>query len=422
MNNLGKNQCRIIDSANNTLPYFKNPCYSLQVPLRESKSESFSFAYYNPYTNTIPTLEPNSKLTDSGDLNPNDSQKVQTNFSKDQNEIQNFFKSVSDRTENLCDLPVISSPDSAICMDFSSSCISISEKSNVIFSCLRAKIESKIELSSFSKIPWNINDFGFSPLCRISLKKISCKLSLHLTEEDHLMEVDEPKAIEKMIVETENRERIENPSVDFLNVNTFRSQSLFVNSKKKVVTPKRYIKWRKSKSSVTITRISKTRKSKYKFQSQTNINKRRNRFLSKSSSCCSSLVPRRSKKLSNSLKLSNSFFAKICNVVLPSTFKQYMQVSPTHQTPEKNIHRQKYTPLPSPLPVPAKIARLSNPEIKSTSTFTPDRKIACQNSSTSLKLRSAKADRSRKEDKPFIVVFFKLFIYLFFKLSYFFMF
>lgn len=406
MNNLGKNQCRITDSANNTLPYFKNPCYSLEVPLLKSKAESFPCAYYDPYTNTIPSLKTYSRQTDSGDPNSNDSQKGLNIFQREQNVSQTFFNSVSTPIKNACDLSVISSPDSAICMDFTSSSISISEKSNVIFSCLRAKIESSIELSSLSKIPWHSKESGFSPLCRISLKKISCNLSLRFTDDKHLMEVDEPETFEKMIVETENRKRIDE-RVDFLNFSKIRSKTFFACSSKKAVTPRRYVKWRKSKSSVNITKSPKSRKTKFKkFHSQTNLSIRRSRYLSKPDSCSSALVPQSSKKLSKSLKLSNSFFAKICNVVLPSTFKQYMQVSPIRQSPEKNVQRQKYTPLPSPLPVPAKIARMSNPEIKSTSTFTPDRKVVCQNSSASHKLRSVKAGRSRKEDKSFFVVFF----------------
>ncbi|XP_033226944.1 protein ECT2 isoform X2 [Belonocnema kinseyi] len=409
VNNLGKNQCRITDSANNTLPYFKNPCYSLEVPLLKSKAQSFPFAYYDPYTNTIPSLETYSRQTDSEDSNPNDLQKGLNIFQREENLSENSLNSATTPIKNNAggDLSVISSPDSAICMDFTSSSISISEKSSVIFSCLRAKIESSIDLSSLSKISWHSKDSGYSPLCRISLKKISCNLSLRFTDDKHLMEVDEPETCERRtIVKTENRERIDD-RVDFWNLGKIRSKTLFASSSQKAVTPRRYVKWRKSKSSVNITKSPKSRKAKFKkFHSQSNLNIRRSRYLSKpdSSSSALVLVPQSNKKFPKSLKLSNSFFAKICNVVLPSTFKQYMQVSPMHQSPEKNVQRQKYTPMPSPLPVPAKIARLSNSDIKSTITLTPDRKIACQNSSASLNLRSVKAGRSRKEDKSFFVV------------------
>lgn len=405
MNDLGKNQCSIIDSANNTLPYFKNSCYSLQIPLRKSKTEPFSLFYYDPCTNIIPYSGTNFESTDCLDFNLDEPDNRDILFSSSfSNSSEYSYDSISTALNH----------DSAICMNFKASHLNISEKSFLIFECLRAKIESKHDISSLSNISQSIKDSGFSSLCEISLKrKISSNSLEYLTSE---MEVDESSFFEKMSIENEYVDDL-NSDVNIFNVSTYRSQSDFVSSDNKIDSSRRYMKWRKSRSSLTITKTLKSRKfvkSKAKFHCKPKVNKGRSRYLKEKNSHNSALLPQRNKKLQNSLKLNNSLFTKICNVVIPATFKQYMPVSPPHQTGEKNLPRQKYTPLLSPLPIPAKNARFSNSKTKSTATFIPDRKIASKNSSSAPFNRcSVKADRSRKDSKPFLVVFFFFYFLLF---------
>ncbi|XP_043480060.1 protein ECT2 isoform X2 [Leptopilina heterotoma] len=367
VNDLGKNQCSITDSANNTLPYFKNSCYSLQTPLRKSKNEPHSFIYYDP----------------SSSINYSDNELTDIDFNSDPDNRDILFSSSFASNFEYSHDSISLNNDSAICMNFKASHLNISEKSFLIFECLRAKIESKLDVSSLSNISQSIKDSGFSSLCEISLRPMSTN--------SYDMEIDESSFYEKMSIENEN--------VDDFDFITYRSQTDFTNcvdnNNNKTDLSRRYMKWRKSRSSFTITKTVKSRKfAKTKFQSKPKVNKNRKRYLKEKNN--SAILTQGNKKLQNSLRLNNSLFAKICNVVIPATFKQYMPVSPLHQALDKNLSKQKYTPLP----VPEKIA-----VIKSNANFNRDRKIASQySSSTPFNRRSAKAERSRKDTQPFLVV------------------
>ncbi|XP_051158793.1 protein ECT2 isoform X2 [Leptopilina boulardi] len=384
VNDLGKNQCSITDSANNTLPYFKNSCYSLQTPLRKSKTEPFSF--FNNNNNNNNNNDPSANIT-------NYSQLTDIDFNPDNRDIL-FSSSFSNSSIYSHDSISLNNNnnnnnnnDSAICMNFKTNHLNISEKSYLIFECLRAKIESKFDITSLSNISQNIKDSGFSSssFCEISLKRMSTNSYDYLSSE---MDIDETSFFEKMSIENEI---INNKDRNFI---TYRSESNFTNSN----STKRYMKWRKSRSSFTITKKVKSRKfGKKKFHSKPKINK--NHYLKENNN---QFLTERNKNYENSIKLNNSLFTKICNVVIPATFKQHMPVnSLSQQMFDKKLSKQKYTPLLSPLPVPANIART-----KSIVTLNhDDRKIASQKTSSApFKRRSTKADRTRKDIQPFLVV------------------
>ncbi|KOC62025.1 Protein ECT2 [Habropoda laboriosa] len=83
-------------------------------------------------------------------------------------------------------------------------------------------------------------------------------------------------------------------------------------------------------------------------------------------------------------------------------FKQYVLASPYNQIPDTH-QRQKYTPLPSPLPIPAKVAKLSNSEYGSRNNFTSDESYSNVFSKNCI-LKDDLMKLDKQEDKPLSLV------------------
>ncbi|OAD47055.1 Protein ECT2 [Eufriesea mexicana] len=82
--------------------------------------------------------------------------------------------------------------------------------------------------------------------------------------------------------------------------------------------------------------------------------------------------------------------------------QHYVLVNPCQQNSETH-QKQKYTPLPSPLPIPAKVAKLSNSEYGSRSTFTSDESYL-NISSKSCILKGDHMKLDKQKDKPLSLV------------------
>lgn len=108
----------------------------------------------------------------------------------------------------------------------------------------------------------------------------------------------------------------------------------------------------------------------------------------------------KNKNCLNTCKLSSSILSKLSHLNFSPMFKQYVLTNPCQHI-LKMHQKQKYTPLPSPLPIPAKVAKLSNPEYGSRSTFTSDENYS-NISSKSLKGDHMKLDKQK--DKPLFLV------------------
>ncbi|KAG6800616.1 protein ECT2 isoform X1 [Apis mellifera caucasica] len=104
---------------------------------------------------------------------------------------------------------------------------------------------------------------------------------------------------------------------------------------------------------------------------------------------------------SHQYKKSNNTFDTLPNIKNPNYIPHYYVLTNPCQHILEMHQKQKYTPLPSPLPIPAKVAKLSNPEYGSRSTFTSDENYS-NISSKSLKGDHMKLDKQK--DKPLFLV------------------
>ena len=128
---------------------------------------------------------------------------------------------------------------------------------------------------------------------------------------------------------------------------------------KKIVTPRRYVRWKRSKSCYYIPKITPNDCNAKLFKNYSHPDLERytiDPIINDSPPFCRN---RNNNSKGANWRLATNFFAKLSEINFPHTFKQYMQVSPPRKSIEKNPPRQKYTPLPSPLPVPAKIAKIT---------------------------------------------------------------
>ncbi|XP_028525283.1 protein ECT2 isoform X3 [Apis cerana] len=110
----------------------------------------------------------------------------------------------------------------------------------------------------------------------------------------------------------------------------------------------------------------------------------------------------KNKNCLNTCKLSSSILSKLSHLNFSPMFKQYVLNNPCQHILEMH-QKQKYTPLPSPLPIPAKVAKLSNPEYGSRSTFTSDENYS-NISSKSYTLKGDHMKLDKQKDKPLFLV------------------
>ena len=177
------------------------------------------------------------------------------------------------------------------------------------------------------------------------------------------------------------------------------------NLNKKIISPKRYVKWRKAKSCITIHKISSLHKFKLrKIHSHPNLLKQHD--LELNDSLLYNQLPTsmtKSKSFSNTCKLSSSILSKFSHLNFSPMLKQYVVISPVKQIPETH-QKQKYTPLPSPLPIPAKVAKLSTSEYGSRNTFTSHESYLNISSKNCI-LKDDHVKLDKQKDKPLSLVF-----------------
>ncbi|XP_076645874.1 uncharacterized protein LOC143355168 [Halictus rubicundus] len=186
----------------------------------------------------------------------------------------------------------------------------------------------------------------------------------------------------------------------------YSQSSIFLN--RKIISPRRYIKWRKVKSCIAIHKLDSPEKCKFKkVYSQPNLLKRFDAELNESLLHTPHTPMTKKKSFLSTCRLSSSMLSKLSHINLPM-FKQYVLVSPSKKTPETHP-RQKYTPLPSPLPVPAKVAKLSSTQCGLKSPFTSCGKYSIHSSKT-----CDSKDDYEKHEKPEDKQLFSVLLFSFF--------
>lgn len=171
------------------------------------------------------------------------------------------------------------------------------------------------------------------------------------------------------------------------------------------ITPKRYVKWRKTCSCTSVHKMAKVEKYKFmKTCSSPNI--LRNCEEQYSDTFLHNMLDERNKHLSKS---HTSIFSKIsqfsfCPVLAEN--EQDTSINSYYSPPEKTLFKKKYTSLSKSFPTtPTKI---SNTKHSLRTTFTPNGK-QCNVSSTSHDMRNDCTDLKTQEDKPLLVVLYFIF-------------
>ncbi|XP_078038861.1 epithelial cell transforming 2 pebble isoform X3 [Augochlora pura] len=390
---VGSGEYKKRNNAFDMLSYTNNPNY---IPHYYTKTKPFSFTFYNPYTNTIPN-------TKTGNL----SHTCSINYAKMPTKLNTkyFLHGLSslpqyldhkDSKFNYSNSDNISQ-DSAIYMDdnFCDGTNLPDESYMSEFSTPQA--DSGIDMSSTKNSYTKTQTRGLITSEHSNFPAILTTLDMHSIFLSSLANnAKKTEDISDVLCDNTGNENVEyesrpynfksstlckNRTIPYTNNHHFDAKSQLLKSCKnaqylenslflnrKIITPRRYIKWRKAKSCVAIHKIDSPDKIKFKkMYSHPNLFRRFDEELN-DSLLHNPLTPMTKKKsFLNTRKLSSSMLSKLSNINLPM-FKQYI-VSPSKKIPE-TYPRQKYTPLPSPLPVPAKVANLSSTECDLRSTFT----------------------------------------------------
>nr|XP_033332116.1 protein ECT2 isoform X2 [Megalopta genalis] len=390
---VGSGEYKKRNNAFDMLSYTKNPNY---IPHYYTKTKPFSFTFYNPYTNTIPNTKTvnlshtcninyakmSTKLNTKYFLHRLSSSLPQSldykeskfNYSNSDNISQDSAICMDD---NFCDGTNL--PDESYMSEFSipraDSGIDMSSTKNS-YNKTQARGLIVSEQTNFPAILTTLDSIFLSSLANNAKKPedtisdISCDNTGNENVEDELRphNFQSSTLCKKRIIPYANNHHFDTKSQLLKSCKNaqYSQSSLFLN--RKIITPRRYIKWRKVKSCVAIHKIDSPDKIKFKrIYSHPNLFRRFDAELN-DSLLHNPLTPMTKKKsFLNTRKLSSSMLSKLSHINLP-LFKQYV-VSPSKKTLETHP-RQKYTPLPSPLPVLAKVAKLSSTEYGLRSTFT----------------------------------------------------
>lgn len=167
------------------------------------------------------------------------------------------------------------------------------------------------------------------------------------------------------------------------------------NTSKTKITPKRYIKWRKTNSCTSVHKM--TTHEKYKFMktnSYPNILKHGQEQYSDTS--LYNALDEKKKHLSKS---HTSFFSKISHFTFCPTFFDNEQDTSAKSPPEKNLFKEKYTSLSKSLPISTKI---SNTKHNSRNTYNFNGK-SCGVQSASHDIKTKYTDFKTQKDKEFVV-------------------
>lgn len=408
------------------LPHTKNPNY---IPYHHMKTKPFSFTFYNPYTNTIPNMKKiNSHISRAG--NTNLTKKLSTR------RFSHCFCSCVpqylEHKENKYNYSILNdiSQDSAICMDDN-----LYDYSNLpdefcnMSEFSIGRTDSGVDMSNV------IETNDINALQQSNFPVTSTMLDMHSISSSSLLCSDKK--------DTSSISAFSNCNTDDENVYThpglynFKSSTLCKKNitqhaykqcsnrethllkfckntqctrssfllNKRIITPKRYVRWRRAKSCVTIHKINSTDKYKFKkMHSYPNLLRQYDLELNNSFLYDSSTQMTRDRNCLSTCKLSSSILSKFSHLNFSSISKQYVLVNPCQQNPETH-QKQKYTPLPSPLPIPAKVAKLSNSEYGSRSTFTSDESYLNISSRSSI-LKGDHKKLDKQKGKPLSLVLF----------------
>ncbi|XP_043528874.1 protein ECT2 isoform X4 [Frieseomelitta varia] len=418
---LGSHQYKKSNNTFDTLPYTKNPNY---IPYHYLKTKPVSFTFYNPYTNTIPSKRMLNSSCISQTNNTNLTKKLSTRrFSHCFcSYVPQYFES----KENQCTYSILNdvSQDSAICMDDNLyDYRSLSDESCMSeFSCadsgismsniIRTNDVSAVQQNNFPVISTmlDLHSISSSSLLLCNDKKIRNNISNAYSNyntsdknQERLYNFKSSTLCKKRITEHINNQYPDKKSHLLKFYKNMQCTRNPFNFNKKIISPKRYIKWRKAKSCITIHKISSLHKFKLrKIHSHPNLLKQHDLELNDSllyNQSPTSMA--KSKNFSNTCKLSSSILSKFSHLNFSPMLKQYVVISPVKQIPE--TQKQKYTPLPSPLPIPAKVAKLSTSEYGSRNTFTSHESyLNISPKSCILKDDHVKLDKQK--DKPLSLV------------------
>ncbi|XP_068987052.1 uncharacterized protein [Bombus flavifrons] len=425
---LGSHQYKKSKNTFDTLPYTKNPnC----IPYPYLKTKPFSFTFYNPYTDTIP----NTKLINSSHTfhvnNTNLTKKLSTrHFSHC---FCSYVPQHFELKENKCAYSILNdiSQDSAICMDDNLyDYPSLSDESFMSeFSIGRA--DSGVSMSNViqtndvnalqeSNFPVTSTMLDMHSMSLSSSSSFLCndkriKNSMfnafsnyntgnkNVCTQQGLYNFNSSTLCKKKVTQHVNKQYSARKTnlLQFCKNTQCTRNSFFFN--KKIVSPKRYIKWRKAKSCITIHKICSLEKFKLKrMHSHPNLLRQHDLELNDSLLYDSSMPMTKNKGFLSTCKLNSSILSKLSHLNFSPMLKQYVVINPCKQIPE--IHqKQKYTPLPSPLPIPAKVAKLSTSEYGSRSSFASDESYLNMSSKSCI-LKDDHIKLDKQKDKPLSLV------------------
>lgn len=396
------------------------------------KTKPISFAFYNPYTNTIPNTKKVNPLQTSSFNHMNFSRKLNTKrpsccFCSS---LPCYFEYKENRLNYS--MPNDISQDSAICMDDNFyDCPNFLDESYMSELSI-ARADSGIDISA-TKCPHNIiQTNGLTVSQQANFPVTSTMLDMYsvfsssLTHNDQKIESNVSDILSsENIGDTHAQSDLYNFKSSTLckkkipycinkqyssNVTRFlkscknaqcMQSSFFLN--RKTATPKRYIKWRKAKSCIAIHKIISPDKFKFKkMHSYPNLLGQYDSELNDSFLYNTPTPTVKSRSFLNTSKLTSSILSKFSHFNFSPMFKEYVLINPRNEISE-NQQKQKYTPLPSPLPVPAKVAKLSNCEQGSRNIFSSHGKCLHH----SLKLNTSQGDSmslEKQEEKPLTLV------------------
>ncbi|XP_012281493.1 protein ECT2 isoform X2 [Orussus abietinus] len=401
-------------------------------PLRPLRSKSFAFAYYDPYTNTIPnpsgpdlkdiTTLPITKFSNfnrkrsNGSLSP-----YSTSVLPAYNE-QTVHESSSVVVRNA-------SNDSAIFMDYTSSdSQSLPEESGAVIDDFSTQSDSGIDFPSLTRVSKETTSIAFKssrrldfPISLMAVNVSSTRSSPETQTPGSKMEVD-PETVTLSSDDLGSRnlgnnipqivdsplpgaQQIEQPL--YLGcLEKLKPEKLI--SSKKIHTPRKYIKWRRTKSCNTVPKVVVPDRSRFiKIYSHPNLTRRRDSQLSDSLLIESPVSGKKTRGFLNGFHFSGSVLSRLGEINLVPTFKQYMQVTPRRKVREESLPRQKYTPLSSPLPIPAKLARLANSECDARCPISPNTRtfdLLPSSVPVQTSLQTSETDRTKKRENKHLVV------------------
>ncbi|XP_076638208.1 uncharacterized protein LOC143350181 [Colletes latitarsis] len=395
------------------LPCTKNPNY---IPYHYTKTKPFSFIFYNPYTNTIPKMKtmnsPQSKNLNTrrfsyfcppmsqyfGNKESKFNYSLPDNISQDSaismdDNLYNY-PNLTDEFHNMSELSVAQT-DSGIDMSTSkylhntiqTNELTLPQQSNFPVTSTMLDMHSVFSSSvvhNNKKSENKISDV-------LSSENICTRSELHNLKSSTLCKKRITQHINKHCPDSEDH------ALKFCKNIQCTQNSFFLQ--RKIVTPKRYIKWRKVKSCIMIHRINSSDKLKLKrMHSHPNLLNQYDSEFNDSLLDSSPTPTKCNRSFLSTCKLNSSILSKFNRLKLSPMFKQYVLVSSCSQIPD-NHKKQKYTPLYCPFPTLEKVAKLSNSEHGSRNNLTSHGKYT-KVSSKICTLKDDHIKQEKQEDKP----------------------